>query len=97
VDAFPQRLTPDRVWVIDGTTGSRALPELFPPPGIGFVPKVASACSRRRYFRRVGGNYRAELQAPARGEPTCRPREIRELTGFGREPNITAEQGRALS
>ena len=27
----------------------------------------------------------------------CRPREIRELTGFGWGPNITAEQGRALS
>jgi hypothetical protein len=37
------------------------------------------------------------LQTPARGKPTCRPREIRELTGFGWEPNITAEQGRALS
>jgi hypothetical protein len=97
VDAFPQRLKPDRVWVIDGTTGSPALPELFPSPGIGFVPRVASACSRRHHLRRVWGRYMAEWQAPARGKPTCRPREIRELTGFGWEPNITAEQGRALS
>ena len=33
----------------------------------------------------------------ASSDPRCRPREIRELTGFGWGPNITAEQGHALS
>jgi hypothetical protein len=30
-------------------------------------------------------------------DPRCRQRELRELTGFDRGPNITAEQGHALS
>jgi hypothetical protein len=59
---FPQRLKPQKAGVVNGTTGSRALPAL-----------------------------------PIGSRALCRPREIRELTGFGRGPNITAEQGRALS
>jgi hypothetical protein len=96
VDESPKRLKPDRVWVIDGTTGSRAVPGCFRPPESGLSSE--SLLPVRVAISGVyGGRYMAELEAPARGKPTCRPREIRELTGFGWEPNITAEQGRALS
>jgi hypothetical protein len=75
--------------MVNGTTGGRAaFPESLPSQKSRLF--VESPHSSLPPPLRLGSSR-------ASSDPRRRPREIRELTGFGWGPNITAEQGHALS
>ena len=78
--------------MVSGTTSRRALPDT--------LLRLGSIRSHHSFSTRA--SFQSPYAHPFGGSVSlatllCRPREIRELTGFGWGPNITAEQGRALS